>query len=176
MTTPLSANESVSNENFKPQVVDNLQYYWSPYQHCFLMPNMQIHLPVVTELDRYPSFEGSSVGSKLLSEVPSFDLNYCSVTRNEPMKPSIFQSVGSDGSSHYHKLMLKEHTDLVLGCDNKVATCSKRANQKRSRENFQAKNLVTERNRRNRIKDGLLTLRSLVPKITKVNIIPATGI
>ncbi|XP_043725288.1 transcription factor ABORTED MICROSPORES-like isoform X2 [Telopea speciosissima] len=34
---------------------------------------------------------------------------------------------------------------------------------------YPSKNLITERNRRNRIKDRLFTLRALVPKITKMD-------
>ncbi|KAJ9549773.1 hypothetical protein OSB04_022316 [Centaurea solstitialis] len=41
--------------------------------------------------------------------------------------------------------------------------------RKTSKEQYQSKNLVTERNRRLRIKDGLFALRSLVPKISKMD-------
>lgn len=40
--------------------------------------------------------------------------------------------------------------------------------KKRQKGPYQSKNLVTERKRRNRIKDGLFALRALVPNITKV--------
>lgn len=39
------------------------------------------------------------------------------------------------------------------------------------RDDYKSKNLVTERNRRTRIKTGLFALRALVPKISKVNIV-----
>ncbi|KVH93631.1 Myc-type, basic helix-loop-helix (bHLH) domain-containing protein [Cynara cardunculus var. scolymus] len=41
--------------------------------------------------------------------------------------------------------------------------------QKTGKEQYQSKNLVTERNRRHLIKDGLFALRSLVPKISKMD-------
>lgn len=41
--------------------------------------------------------------------------------------------------------------------------------QRTGKEQYQSKNLVTERNRRHRIKDGLFALRSLVPKISKMD-------
>ncbi|KAD1033745.1 hypothetical protein E3N88_43393 [Mikania micrantha] len=41
--------------------------------------------------------------------------------------------------------------------------------QNTSKDHYQSKNLLTERNRRNRIKDGLFALRALVPKISKMD-------
>lgn len=45
----------------------------------------------------------------------------------------------------------------------------KKAKNKIGKEQFQSKNLVTERNRRKRMKDGLYTLRALVPRISKMD-------
>ncbi|KAI3713842.1 hypothetical protein L1987_72428 [Smallanthus sonchifolius] len=49
----------------------------------------------------------------------------------------------------------KEHTKIIR--------------QRTGKDQYQSKNLVTERNRRNRIKDGLFALRALVPKISKMD-------
>ncbi|KVI05641.1 Myc-type, basic helix-loop-helix (bHLH) domain-containing protein [Cynara cardunculus var. scolymus] len=45
----------------------------------------------------------------------------------------------------------------------------RKVNHKIGKEQFQSKNLVTERNRRKRMKDGLYTLRALVPRISKMD-------
>lgn len=45
----------------------------------------------------------------------------------------------------------------------------KKAKHKTGKEQFRSKNLVTERNRRQRMKDGLYTLRALVPRISKMD-------
>ncbi|KAI3733502.1 hypothetical protein L6452_12945 [Arctium lappa] len=45
----------------------------------------------------------------------------------------------------------------------------KKGKHKIGKEQFQSKNLITERNRRKRMKDGLYTLRALVPRISKMD-------
>ena len=61
-----------------------------------------------------------------------------------------------------------KHPGLVLVEGNPLV---EKANEKPESSGYQSKNLITERKRRNRIKDGLFTLRALVPKITKVRLL-----
>ncbi|KAJ4961039.1 hypothetical protein NE237_020949 [Protea cynaroides] len=57
-----------------------------------------------------------------------------------------------------------ESSELDMGKEGRLKVCSRLGG-----EPHQSKNLITERNRRNRINDRLLVLRALVPKITKMD-------
>ncbi|KAI9169590.1 hypothetical protein LWI28_014556 [Acer negundo] len=149
-------------------IEDNLQNHPLPIHLLTLLPAIQIRHP----LTQFPSYEGSSSGSNPSNEhTISFDSNYSygTTTQNEPLKQSIIGSSGCEKPMYVNENMLKEQTEFVLGCNNKAVTRNKRAVQRPGRGNYQSKNLVTERNRRNRIKDGLYALRALVPKISKMD-------
>ncbi|GMY26230.1 transcription factor bHLH90 [Fagus crenata] len=130
-------------------------------------PGIQV-LSSANQSSSYPSVEGSSSGSNPSSESPSLDLNSGYISLCDSMKQSIGKSSGSkmpkcDESS------LKPQTNLALNCGNVVEEEKEKVIQKPERQKFRSKNLVTERNRRMRNKEGLFTLRTLVPKISKMN-------
>jgi hypothetical protein len=129
-------------------------------------PRIQV-LPPVTQSSSYPSAEGSSSSSNPSNDCPSFDLNSDFINLHGSGKQSIGKFSGSKNYKHNESL-LKQQADLVSNCGNVVENDEGKVVQKPGRERYHSKNLVTERKRRNRIKDGLFTLRALVPKITKV--------
>lgn len=129
-------------------------------------PRIQV-LPPVTQSSSYPSAEGSSSSSNPSNDCPSFDLNSDFINLHGSGKQSIGKFSGSKNYKH-NESSLKQQADLVSNCGNMEENDEGKVVQKPGRERYHSKNLVTERKRRNRIKDGLFTLRALVPKITKV--------
>lgn len=140
------------------------------YDDCLNDHHPSVKFPVTLfKSNSYPSIEGSSTGSS-----PPNDLGSA---HPSPEK--------SSARHHHHPLKrsrtLDERTKQeanicfagVMGCEsaeyNENEDGSK-AKQRIEKESYHSKNLITERNRRNRIRNGLFALRAIVPNISKVEL------
>ncbi|XP_030516808.1 transcription factor bHLH90-like isoform X2 [Rhodamnia argentea] len=154
----LSIDEFLIREYFK--------FYPSPLQLSSLDSGLQ-QLPTGTQSSNNP--EGSSSSPDLTHDYPSFDpyniLGYLS--QAVLMKQSVLESTGSKNS----KSLLKQTN--FSGCN--AAAAMQKGVHKQGGGKCEAKNLVTERKRRTRIKERLYTLRSLVPKISKMDMTSILG-
>ncbi|KAG8641724.1 transcription factor bHLH90 isoform X2 [Manihot esculenta] len=142
----------------------NLQNLQPPSHLSSLIPPIHIHHPL-NQPNNHSSFEGSSSVSNPSNEHSSFDSHSGGyLSRKGILKQSIGKPYGKRKSG-YDEDLLKQQAGLIPESNNEVAKVIQRS----ERDHFRSKNLVTERNRRNRMKDGLFTLRALVPKISKMN-------
>ncbi|KAL8548852.1 hypothetical protein ACS0TY_007933 [Phlomoides rotata] len=129
---------------------ENMTNFEQPPQYsssCFHIPNWLPSLPI-SQPNNYSSFEGSSTCSSLSNEHQMLKIG-CSDNNNN-------NNVLSGISPENSRLKRKKHTD-----------CGVKIRQNAEKGPYKSKNLITERKRRKRIKDGILNLRALVPKITK---------
>lgn len=110
-----------------------------------------------TQSTSCPSREGSSSGSNPSTEHRPFNLS-------SDQLPPYGYVMPSEKSSRFRKPKCRDNVlkQQVVEKDNA------RGVGRTGSEHFRSKNLNAERKRRNRIKEGELALRALVPKITKV--------
>ncbi|XP_029128932.1 transcription factor bHLH90 [Cajanus cajan] len=138
---------------------------WRPPHMSTLNPS--VHQPATKQCNSHPSIEGPSNGSNPSTEEPSLDSKFACLIPHEYIKqPSKISSIPKTKMPKYNKTSGKQKGGLTSLCRN--GEDKSKLDKEPHKECYQAKNLVTERNRRNKIKKGLFTLRSLVPKITKV--------
>ncbi|KAJ0038037.1 hypothetical protein Pint_22965 [Pistacia integerrima] len=161
------------NESFDPLLEENSQTCPLPLHLLTFIPRIHV-LPRVTQFSTHLSYEGSSSSYNASNENPLFYSNYGYAPLNGHLQQSIKKS-SSHKKSKYDNNVLKEQTGLVLGCDKKALKGIEGAIRKPGREHCHSKNLITERKRRNRINDGLLALRALVPNISKMDKISILG-
>ncbi|KAL2238487.1 UNVERIFIED_CONTAM: Transcription factor ABORTED MICROSPORES [Sesamum indicum] len=123
-------------------------------------------LPRIPQPNNYSSFEGSSTCSSLSNEHQLLQIGPDPMFGSMSPEKSSREYVDSPSSSL--RLKRKNYTDVSLaqGNDQTVAV---KIRQKAEKGPYKSKNLVTERNRRKRIKDGMFALRALVPKISKMD-------
>ncbi|KAL3582755.1 hypothetical protein D5086_017087 [Populus alba] len=147
-----------SNSSFDDHRPDSLLEENSP-PSCHLLsliPQTQFLLPL-TQPRNSISFEGSSSGSNPSIEAPSFVSNASQLPQHGHLQLSV-------GKSIHDENILKQRAGSA-DCNKKVPKVIRRS----ERDDYKSKNLVTERNRRTRIKTGLFALRALVPKISKMD-------
>lgn len=147
---------------------------WPPQQeHTRLPLPTQIHLQLSdvqlgsgdSQFDRGQVSEFQSDGNRMFfvgipEGSPSLDANDF---------PAIYRSISEPTGTQLQQL-----EDFSLGLDHQQKAPGKRRGRRRASESSDgwvaSKNLISERKRREKLKEGLLELRSLVPKITKVRI------
>ncbi|KAI4314331.1 hypothetical protein L6164_027250 [Bauhinia variegata] len=169
---------SLKQEAMSPQSCTNLSLNeHPPSEECYLLSQRcpsasltsslisRVHLAAVTQNSSYHCIEGSSSGSNPSNEHTSSDMKIVFLTEHENLNQSVKQS-SSFKRSKCNETSRRKQKVLGFNCGTLEEDNPKLI---RETQGYHSKNLVTERNRRNRIKDGLFALRALVPKITKMD-------
>lgn len=128
--------------------------------HLNSMSRLQSHV-TVSHTSPY-GIEGSSAGSTPSNEYLLLQSGSSHVSPNlSPIKST------RSWKRKFDQEMSKD--EVVRVANHAVDKKDKvKGKQKTGKEQYHSKNLITERNRRIRIKEGLFTLRALVPNISKV--------
>ncbi|CAI0386350.1 unnamed protein product [Linum tenue] len=154
--------ETLKEDDLNPLLQNEFHDLLSPFHMFSLIPEIQL-LPPTLPLQLSTAsngFEGSSSTCRPSNGYPLLDLCY---------SPFSVQNAGSGSSteSKYQESFLKKQAPSP-----RVVSQGK---QKLDRNTNKSKNLTSERNRRNRIQERMLSLRALVPKITKMDKVSIIG-
>lgn len=143
------------------------------HKHPFVVEHLndQCHLNSMSRLQSLVTLshtstygiEGSSAGSTPSNEYLLLQSGSSHVSPNlSPIKST------KSWKRKFDQEMLKD--EVVRVASHAVDKKDKvKGKQKTGKEQYHSKNLITERNRRVRIKEGLFTLRALVPNISKMD-------
>ncbi|KAK6252536.1 hypothetical protein QUC31_014256 [Theobroma cacao] len=138
-----------------------------PISLSTFIPRIQA-IPLVSDSNSQPSLDGSSSGSNPLIEHPPFALGSAYISQYEQLKQLIGTYHGTK-RLRCSKNVFEQEAGFIVDRKNKTVKDIMRTTKHLGKKNYHSKNLVTERNRRKKIKDGLFKLRALVPKISKVD-------
>ncbi|XP_065876414.1 transcription factor bHLH90 [Euphorbia lathyris] len=157
---------SLNEFGLDPFLEENLHILPAQSHLVSLIPRTDIVRPL-NQSNPNSSLEGTSCCLDSSNDHPSLHSRSGYFSQNGVLKHSIEKPSGLR-KSESNDNSLRHQGDQVPDCKNKVSKAS-------NKSEFRSKNLVTERKRRSRINDGIFTLRSLVPKITKMNKVATLG-
>ena len=133
-----------------------------------LSPSLQA-LPPVRQSGSHASIEGSPSTADSVScprnEHLFFQSTFEDKSQCEPFK---YSSERSSGSKRVDRNDEFSRHKAAFVSSSEAEKSVNRVMRKKEKGQYQSSNLLAERERRKKIKNGLLILRSLVPKITKV--------
>nr|XP_009768126.1 PREDICTED: transcription factor bHLH90 isoform X2 [Nicotiana sylvestris] len=175
-----SENANSSTAKREDQPLDSFPFekllFCAPPLQYTSFPSSAPLISQVSESSANPSIQGSPTGS-----IPSNELTLCHST-SDHLSRNIPLSRCSDGDFEHTELQCSGNLSRMEGTvfpwnqeNYIIAGDGYTMGKKRQRGPYQSKNLVTERKRRNRIKDGLFALRALVPNISKMDKVAILG-
>ncbi|MCL7024333.1 hypothetical protein MKW94_011817 [Papaver nudicaule] len=159
---------SLYNTTLEQQTMNSIQHFLPSFPPLVDGLNgIPVHqyLPVTTQHNFDPSYEGSSTGSIPSDDPASFDssFNYSS--------QSLCASTQSGGIVGNYLLGM----DLMPSFSSGLIEENEEHLKVPGPEKHKSKNLIAERNRRTKLKERIHCLRSVVPKISKMDILSTLG-
>lgn len=134
-------------------------------------PSLKFPL-TLSKSNSYPSIEGSSTGSSLPTDLGSSHPSCNTSPEKSSGRYPLKRSQTLDSKTRIEASFSSPSVIANQPAENEDGL---KARQRAQKESYQSKNLITERNRRSRIKNGLFTLRALVPNISKMDMTAIIG-